>query len=377
MRLGLDLLFLIPDESGGRETYARELISAMLESEPSLNATAFVNRDSAGALVRDLGSVMRVVRVPVSARRPEQWALGELVLLPVAGRRARIDLLHSLANFAPGSGPFRRVVTLHDLQYRAVPELLSPSRRAGTAAALGFAARRADRIITVSAFSRGQIVTELGVGADRVEVIPNGVAKPSVAGVVPEAQLRALYGLDGRPVVLTVATHLPHKNLETLLVAHALIPSDRRPLLVLVGAGTDGAALDARVRSAGIDADVRLLGFRPAEELEGLYALAACTAVPSLYEGFGLPVLVAMARGPPVACSDIGALRDVAADSAILFSPRDPSQIAAAILQLIEDPALAARLAAAGLQRAAAFSWRSAADATLACYRRALGSATS
>jgi glycosyltransferase involved in cell wall biosynthesis len=375
MHLGLDLLFLIPDESGGRETYARELIAAILEREPALQATAFVNAEAGEALQRELGGAMRVVGVPVSARRPAQWAVGELGLLPLIGARAGIDVLHSLANFAPVGGPFRRVITLHDLQYKAVPELLSPARRAGTAALIGLAARRADRLITVSQFARDEIVAELGVAAEAIDVIPNGVAIADEASTVPEAELRARHRLDERPVVLAVATHLPHKNLGTLLAAHAVIADGRRPVLVLVGAGTDGPALQARALVEGASPDVRLLGYRPAPELAGLYQLAAGAVVPSLYEGFGLPVLEAMARGIPVACSDIGALRELAGDAALRFSPFNTSAIAAAIVALVEDRDLGDRLASAGRERAARFSWKAAAEATLSCYRRALAPA--
>ena len=100
MRLGLNLLFLIPGDTGGRETYARELTAAIFELEPALSVTAFVNRDGR-AFVRDLGFNVRVVRLPVSARRPEQWAVGELLLLPAAAARARVDIVHSMANFGP------------------------------------------------------------------------------------------------------------------------------------------------------------------------------------------------------------------------------------------------------------------------------------
>ncbi len=372
MRVGLDLLFLIPDETGGRETYARELISAMFEIEPTLIATAFVNRDATPPLVRELCSSMRVVRVPVSARRPEQWALGELALLPVAGARAQIDVMHSMANFAPVVGPFRRVITLHDLQYRAVPELLTPARRLGTVALLGTAVRRAHRLITVSAFSRDELVRELGVAPERIDVVPNGMGAHLADLTVAERELRARHRLDARPVVLTVASNLPHKNLGVLLQALGLIPSARRPMLVLSGPGTDGDALTTQARNAGLQEDVRLLGFRPPEELEGLYALAACAVLPSLYEGFGLPVLEAMARGVPVACSDIPALREVAGESALRFAPGDPSQIASTIERLLDDGPLARQLAAAGRGQAALFSWTRAAEATLDCYRRAL-----
>lgn len=374
MRIGLDLLFLIPGETGGRETYARELIAAMFELDPALDAIAFVNREAASAQGHALGHSMRVVRIPVSARRPEQWAAGELAWLPVAGARAHVDVLHSLANFAPASGRFRRVLTVHDLQYRSVPELLPPTRRIGTGALLELSARRAHRIITVSNASREELLTELNVGGERIEVIPNGVGARPPALPLAEGVVRARHRLEARPVVLTVATNLPHKNLAAVLDALALIAPARRPLLVAVGFQTDSQSLRFRARTAGVEGDVRLLGFRSTEELEGLYRLASCVVVPSLYEGFGLPVLEAMVRGVPVACSDIPALTEVAGDAVLSFPPLRPTAIAAALERLIVDPALALRLSAAGRERAARFSWTRAAEMTLACYRRTVHS---
>jgi glycosyltransferase involved in cell wall biosynthesis len=372
MRVGLDLLFLIPGETGGRETYARELIAAMLAREPSLPLTAFVNRDVSPAQARELGMSLRVRRVPVSARRPEQWAAGELALLPVAGWRAGVELMHSLANFGPASGPFRRVLTIHDLQYRAVPELLTTARRLGTAVQLSLAARRADRIIAVSNFDRKEVMRELGVAEERIAVIPNGIGVPA-GEAEPEATLRARFALRAQPVCLSVATNLPHKNLPLLFAAVGLLPVDQRPLLVLAGGGTDSATLSQAAVAAGVSEDVRLLGHQPAPTLEGLYRLAACLVLPSRYEGFGLTALEAMTRGLPVACADIPALREVTGPAALRFSPDRPEQAADAIARLIHDRKLADRLRVAGRERAALFSWDAAARDTLACYRRALG----
>lgn len=374
MRLGLDLLFLIPGETGGRETYARELISALFERDPGLSATAFVNRQAQPELQRSLGANLAVVALPVSARSPQQWAWGELARLPRAASAARVDLLHSLANFAPVSGRFRRVITVHDLQYRAVPELLTWPRRVGTAAMINLAARRARRIIAVSAFTERELVSELGLPADRIDVIPNGIGLP-IGPALPEEELRRRFTLDDRPIALTVATALPHKNLPLMIDAVAAIRADRRPVLVLCGAGTDGASLRDSARDAGIAADVRLLGFQPSDVLEGLYRLAACVVIPSRYEGFGLPALEAMVRGRPLACADIPALREVTGGAALWFSPTQASDIAGAITRLIEDPNLAERLSDAGRQRAAAYSWDRTAEATLSCYRRALEAA--
>ncbi len=175
MRVGLDLLYLVPGETGGRETYARELVPAMLERAPVLELVAFVNRDAGARLASELGDGVRAVVLPVSARNRGQWALGELALVSAAARRARVELLHSMANFAPAWGRFARVVTIHDLQYKAQPELLSAPMRAGTSAMVSLAARTADRIIAVSAAGREEIVAGLGVEPGHVDVVPNGV----------------------------------------------------------------------------------------------------------------------------------------------------------------------------------------------------------
>jgi glycosyltransferase involved in cell wall biosynthesis len=364
MRIGLDLLFLVPGESGGRETYARELVAAMLERDPELNATAFVNPAGAPVIESDFGDAVRVVTLPVSLTSRRQWATGELVQLPRAAGRARIEVLHSLANFAPASGSFRRVLTLHDLQYRAVPETLPWPRRVATAMLVGLAARRADRIITVSSASREEIVSQLGVAPGRIDVIPNGVSQP------PLGVARRSFG--ERKVVLSVGTNLPHKNLRRLVEGLALMRGGERPLLLIAGHGTDEPALRSLVGSLSLDDDVRLLGYQEADELESLYASADCLVLPSLYEGFGLPVLEAMARALPVVCSDIPALREVGGGAALYFDARNPAAIADALRRALGDPVLTGRLKAAGRERAAGFSWSAAALATLECYGRVL-----
>jgi glycosyltransferase involved in cell wall biosynthesis len=385
MRVGLDLLYLVPGQTGGRETYARELVPALLDLAPELELVAFVNRDAGPRLAAELGPRVRSVTLPVSARSRPQWALGELLLVSVAASRARVDVLHSMANFAPPWGRFRRVVTIHDLQYRAVPELLSPANRLATSALVSLAARRAHRIVAVSAAGADEIAAGLHVARARIDVVPNGVrlplaatapASPSLSPPSPPSsttdELRARLRLDDRPLALAVATHLPHKNLPALIDALALIPSAERPLLAIAGHDTDDGRLQTQATSAGVGEDVRLLGHCSTSELDSLYTLASCLVLPTLHEGFGLPVLEAMARSLPVACSDIPALREVGGSAALYFDPRSPAQIAAAISELIADTGLAGRLRELGRVQAGGFSWAAAAAGTLACYRRAL-----
>jgi glycosyltransferase involved in cell wall biosynthesis len=370
MRVGLDLLFLVPGETGGRETYARELIRAMRSAAPELELVAFVNRQAGAALARELAEDVVPVVLPVSARSRPQWAVGELALVSLAARRTRVQLVHAMANFAPPWGSFRRVVTIHDLQYRATPELLSRPGRSATHALVSLAARTAHRIIAVSAAGRDEIVAGLGVAPERIDVIPNGV-RPARAQAA-SGDLRERHHLGRRPVALTVATNVPHKNLPVLFEALASMDAQTRPVLMLAGHGTDNASLRERAAAAGVAQDVRLLGGCSPEQLDALYALAACLVLPTLHEGFGLPVLEAMARSLPVACSDIPALREVGGVAALYFDPRAPRQVAARIGELIGDRSLAERLREQGRAQASRFSWSAAAAGTLASYRRAL-----
>jgi glycosyltransferase involved in cell wall biosynthesis len=372
MRVGLDLLYLVPGETGGRETYARELVPALLAQAPELEFVAFVNRDAGPRLATELGDGVRAVVVPVSARSRPQWALGELALVSPAARRAGVELLHSMANFAPAWGPFRRVVTIHDLHYRAVPELLSWPMRTGTSALVSLAAHRSHRVIADSQSTRNDLVDLLGVEPDRVDVVPLGVRLPSTVAPVLAAELRERLRLAGRTLALAVATDLPHKNLVALMEALARIPPPTRPVLVVAGYGTDDGTLAGRAAAVGVSEDVRLLGRCASDQLESLYTLADCLVVPSLHEGFGLPVLEAMTRGVPVACSDLPVLREVAGSAALYFDPRVPADIAAKINQVLADAGLAERLRELGHVRAAGFSWSAAAEGTLASYRRAL-----
>jgi len=368
MRIGFDLLFLIPGETGGRETYSRELIPALLNADASLQPVAFTSSDGGSEWARQHG--LSTVTLPVSIRRPDRWAIGELLQLPVAGRRAGIELMHSLANFGPAAGPFARVLTLHDLQWRAVPELLPRPRRLATGALVRAAVRGADRVITVSDASRRSIISELTVSPSRVDAIPNGTTQPGA--LAPEAEVRARFALSHRPLLLSVATALAHKNLSGLLEAFSLIEQSRRPLLALVGAGTDSPEIHEQATALSVQEDVRLLGFQTPDVLERLYELAMGVVVPTLYEGFGLPVAEALARATPVACSDLEVLRELAGDTVLYFNPQRPQAIADAMLGLIENRAEAESLALAGRSRVASLSWDAAARATLDSYRRAL-----
>lgn len=372
MHVGLNLAFLLPGESGGRETYARELSRALVEVSPELRLTSFMGREAAqrDGFWREVGAV---VPLPISARSRAQWAWGEIVAVPAAAARARVDLLHSPANLGPVTGPFARVLTLHDLLYKTHPELLTAAMRVGTGAILPAVARRAHRVVTVSHTSRAQILERLRIPPGRVDVVPNGVT----VGSGDPAAARDRLGADHRPVALSVASHLPHKNLATLLEGLARVPAGERPLMALAGEGTDCPELRETVGTLAIEDDVRLVGAVQPDELEDLYAAADLLVTATRSEGFGIPLVEAMARGVPVACSDLPVLREVAGDAALWLDPDRPDTVANAITRLIRDGPEAERLRLAGLERARSFSWTSAAEATAVVYERALAASRS
>ncbi len=373
MHIGLNLVFLVPGYTGGTEVYARELIPELVAAAPAARFTAFVNREAAADTDAPWGQMIPAVTVPVRARNRVEWVRGEQLLLPRLARAAGVDLVHSLANTAPGWGRFRRVTTIHDLSHRLESDahlgLLGPGMRV----LVSLAARRSDRIIVDAASTRGDLERLLGVPASKVDVVPLGVGSQARAAPLPEPELRARLDAGERPIALCVAAKRPHKNLLRLIGALALIPPERRPLLVLPGYPTPHEQqLRSRAAELGVTGDVRFLDWIGADELEGLYAAAGCFVFPSLLEGFGLPVLEAMVRGVPVACSGRGSLAEVAGDAALRFDPESEPAIAGAIERLLGDQQEAQRLRVAGHERAKQFSWSATAAGTLACYERTL-----
>jgi glycosyltransferase involved in cell wall biosynthesis len=355
------------------EVYARELIPALIDAAPPhIRFTAFVNREAANA-GGPWGELLPAVTVPVRASSRVQWVLGEQLLLPGLAARAGVELVHSLASTAPLRGRFRRVVTVHDLIYARFPETHAGLRDRGMRVLVPGAVRRAHRVLADSQSTRDDLVELLGTAAERIDVVPLGLGSVRRARPLAEDEVRARLGLGARSVLLSLSAKRPHKNLLALIGALARIVPEERPVLVIPGYPTaHEAELRERASILGVEHDVRFPPWLSAEELEGLWAIADAFAYPSLYEGFGLPVLEAMARGVPVACSNASSLPEVAGDAALTFEPRDEGAIADAIRRLLGDQSLASELRRRGLERVRAFTWERTASLTLESYARAL-----
>jgi glycosyltransferase involved in cell wall biosynthesis len=356
LRIGLNLLYLRPGKVGGTETYARGLLSGLAGVAPEHQFIVFLNRSA-----RDwpLPAGFERVVCSVSPRQSSRY-LYEQVALPADLRRLDIDVVHSLAYVAPVLTPCASVVTVHDLNFREPSHRMPLVRRVALRSFVSAAVRSSDAVIVVSRFTGDELVAVMPDAAERLHVV-HEAPMPESASVARE-QLRWV-GPD--PYFIAFSSVSPNKNLERLVDAYTrLRAGGLRHSLILVGhppAWSDPAV-----------PGVVWTGYRSDAEVAGLLRSADALLFPSLYEGFGLPVLEAMQAGVAVACSRCAALPEVAGDAALYFDPRDVASIARAITQLAGDPALRASLVERGRARVASFSWERAARETLAAYDAAL-----
>lgn len=365
--VGINALFLDPGRSGGPETYLRELLGALVEEAPGTRFVLVTTRRGAAALARDgWGERVELVALPADEGQRVRRQAAEQLLLPRLARRRRFDVLHSLASVAPIRARVPHAITLHDVTF-FTRRTFDPVTTFGMRAIVSRAARRADALLTGSVAAREEICAVLGLAPERFAVVPHGLgrARGAVAAADPAA-VRARHGLDGERLVLCVAAKRPHKNQEALVRAAPLLGA--RTDVVLAG---HPEPYDAELRRIAQEVGarrVRFLDYVPDAELEALWELADCAVFPTLAEGFGLPVLEAMDRGVPVACSDIAVLREVGGDVPCFFDPHDPAALAAAVERASAE---AGERVPRGRERAAGYSWAAAARGTLEAYERA------
>jgi glycosyltransferase involved in cell wall biosynthesis len=373
LRAGVNAVFLEPG-MGGLETALLELVPALLKIDDSLQLSLVCNRRSRPLLEAQAWADDVELITPRATVRGVR-ALYELGPLgPVASRR--FDVLHSPALTAPLATRAANVVVLADTTWLTVPDL-----GRGQAATVRLwrvvvprVARRADRVIAISNASAGDVERHLHVPRDRIDVVPIGHGASLRAEPTPESQLRRRFGLGGGPIVFNVAAKKLHKNQLRLIQA---LPAVRDAVagaqLVLAGASTPHeAVLRAEASRLGLADAVALPGYVSDADLEGLYAAASAFAFPSLNEGFGLPLLEAMAREVPVVTSAVSSLPEVAGDAALLVDPTSVDEIAQAITRVLTDEGLRTRLVSAGRERPQAFTWERCARGTLASWQRAL-----
>jgi glycosyltransferase involved in cell wall biosynthesis len=372
VRIGIDAHLLSLASSyrqAGVSRYITELVRHLAAEPGPHEYVVFTPPHGLGALAVPPSVQVAPSRLPT--QRPPVRIAWEQAAAPVLAAARRLDLFHAPVNVAPLALPCRTIVTIHDLAFLLYPERLTPARRRYLALMTRLSARRAARVIAVSAQTARDVVARLGVPAERVVVVPEAAAEhfrpePDAAAL---AAFRHAKGVSEQ-YVLFVGTLEPRKNVPALLRAFARVAGEF-PGVQLVIAGGRGWLDDeifALHAALGLGARVCFPGFVPPEELPRWYQAATVFVYPSLYEGFGLPPLEALACGTPVIASNTSAIPEVVGDAGLLVDPRDEAALAAALRALLADPARRAALRAAGLARAARFSWARVARETRAVY---------
>jgi glycosyltransferase involved in cell wall biosynthesis len=357
----------VPADRGGVGRYVDELLPALVEEGADL---AVICKGSDEQHYRELLPGVDLFVAPAAVeRRPARFAW-EQAGLPLLARKTRADLLHCPHYTMPLAAGLPVVTTLHDATFFTHPEVHLPVKRRFFRAWTRVSLRRARRCITPSAATRDELVRVAGARPDRVDVAHLGVDAERFHQPTAEerAKARAHLGVEG-PYVAFLGTLEPRKNVPALVRGWSRLPDP--PALVLGGGRGWDEEVDRAAAEVPAGHDLRRPGYLPLELLAGFLGEAEVVAYPSLGEGFGLPVLEAMACGAPVLTTRILALPEVGGD-AVAYAEPDPASIAAALGELLADPARRAELAAAGRARAAQFDWRACARAHLAAYDKAV-----
>ena len=351
MLIGIDASRAVVAQRTGTENYSLQVIRGLVRTSTGHQLRLYLREPVTEGLLSQQPHVEHVVLGP---RR--LWThLG----LSREVRRRPPDVLFIPAHVVPVWHPPATVVTVHDLGYRFFPRQYRLGARLYLEASTRFSCRVARRVIADSQATARDLQREYGVPAARITVVYPGL-DPTIARAdeVAQQSVRERYQL-ACPFVLYVGTIQPRKNLARLVEAFNLLPRGFENVeLVLAGkTGWLTADIHRKVHQLGFERRVRFTGYMPAADLPALLSAAECFVMPSLYEGFGLPVLEAMACGTPVICSTAGSLPEVAGDAALQFSPLDVEALAAALARLLGDSALRRELVGRGYRRTAEFSW--------------------
>ncbi|MBI3941529.1 MAG: glycosyltransferase family 4 protein [Chloroflexi bacterium] len=358
--------------SAGVHRYILQMLQALPRLDREHNYLAFTGE---ARLQENLVDGLDVRLAPFSTANPLTRILWEQFVQPFALRREGLSLIHGLVNVLPLVLPCPGAVTIHDLSFLRYPQAFKALKRLYLRLMTRRSAQQADMVIAVSESTRQDVIRLLGISPAKVRTVLNGVESsyhPLEAASLEDFRRRV--GLAD-PFILYVGTLEPRKNIPVLLQAfHQLKQRGNVPhKLVLIGArGWLYQPIFATLESLALQNQVLFPGFVPPNELVAWYNAAEIFVYPSLYEGFGLPVLEAMACGTPVVCSDRSSLPEVAGDAALQVDPTRPEALAEALGSLIRNAALRHHLAAKGLARAQYLTWDRSAQETVRAYAQTL-----
>lgn len=294
----------------------------------------------------------------------------EQVIWPLQARRDNLSLLHSTAFAMPRLAPCPVIVTIYDLSFIHNPDTFPAAQRRYLMNETTHSARHAARLITISESGRRDVHQFYGVPLDRIEVVTPGVIK--AYRPLPFAEVAAFRRQQELPdrFFLHVGTLQPRKNIPVLLEALAILDRADAPLVLIGGKGWFYEAIYERIRELGLGNQVRFTGYVDDDQLPLWYNAASALVFPSLYEGFGLPIVEALACGTPVIAADTSSLPEAGGDVALYFDPQDAGALAGHLARVLDDPSVSRHAQGAGPSHAAQFSWVRAGRKTAAVYAR-------
>ncbi len=375
MKIGIDASRLNIARRTGTENYSWQITRGLLNSAPTNDFTLYFNQSPLPSILQALNP-----RANVAIRAmpfPRLWThlrlSREMVQNPP-------DVLFVPAHVLPLLHPRRSVVTIHDLGYLYYPQAHTRNSRLYLDYSTRFSAKQARHIVAVSHATRQDLIRHYGTEPDKISVVYHGYDQQHFRPVDDLAHIEAVcqkYQIDPGPYLLFVGTVQPRKNLSRLLEAFAQISQDtafkcEHPeydnLQLVIGGklGWLSGPITRRIEELGLTQQVKLVGYIADEDLPSLLSGAAAFVMPSLYEGFGLPILEAMACGTPVICSNAGSLPEIAGDAALLHHPLDTAALAWNLRLLLTSPQLRSQLRTKGLARVQTFSWERCIRETLA-----------
>lgn len=369
MRVGINTLFMLPGKVGGTETYVRGLVHGLSQVDKKNEYVLFTHNENHNTFEVDSGQFSKSL-CTVPAKIKLARVAYEQLFLPKLVTKCGIDVLHSPGYVSPLTGCYAKVVTIHDMQYIHYPDYFPKTKLLYWKHLLPLSARRSDVILTVSENSKADIANLLHIPQNKIFVTyeaPKFCADLDKDDSLPTVMKK--YGIRHN-YVLSVASLLPHKNLDRLIEAFALLEDKIDHQLVLVGLrGRALSKIKEMIRNkVNHPHRVIFLGYVSDQDLAGLYKRASLFILPSLFEGFGIPLLEAMSLDCPVAASNKTSIPEVVGDAALLFDPNSSDQIAEAIFSVVSDETYRERLIVKGRQRVKLFSWEKMAEETIHAY---------
>jgi glycosyltransferase involved in cell wall biosynthesis len=378
MRIGVNTLFLIPGEVGGTETYLREVLLAMARSFVDIEWVLFTNRENDGCLKRIFGQFPKFAFHPLPLRATNRYAriIREQIDLPFRVARSHVDLLWSPGYTAPFFSPCPQVVTIPDMQYRRYPEDLTFLARIATDILVRMATRRCRCVLAISEFSRREILTFTHAREETVRAV-HLAADPAFAQPLPEdikrQGLKRLLSSE-KPYILCIANTYPHKNVHALIEAFGRIQEKIPHQLVLVGKPRLGEPdVQTALHKVPDPSRIQRLLRVDYEDLFALYQGADLFVFPSLYEGFGLPILEAMMSGVPVLTTRCGSIPEVGGDKVCYFDHTSSTDLARQMIQIFDWKSDYRKIRVMEAQKhACQFSWYKTAVKTIECLKKVI-----